>query len=110
MLNSALGRLRLIGVTEGVSYIVLLFVAMPLKYLLDMPEAVRWTGWAHGALFTLYIPAVLHAAIDRRWSLWDIAVALGASLVPFGTFALEPRWRREQLNSSTESAAQVAAD
>jgi len=44
-----------VALAEGISYILLLFVAMPLKYLFDMPLAVKYTGWAHGLLFVLYI-------------------------------------------------------
>lgn len=111
MLGSVLGRLRFIGVAEGVSYLVLLFIAMPLKYLADAPLMNKWVGWAHGLLFTLYLPAVLHAAVDRKWSIGKTTVALLASLFPFATFILEPRWRREQfeLEQRLESIEQTSA-
>ena len=53
--------LRVIGILEGVSYLVLLGIAMPLKYIYAIPEAVKFTGWAHGVLFMAYIPAVFIA-------------------------------------------------
>ena len=87
--------LRLIGALEGVSFLVLLFVAMPLKYLAGMPLAVRVVGMVHGVLFLAYIVAVARAARSRRWSLGRIVEALVASLYPFGTFLLDRKLREE---------------
>ncbi|MEP7128906.1 MAG: DUF3817 domain-containing protein, partial [Chitinophagales bacterium] len=56
--NTSIGRLRLAGITEGISFLVLLFIAMPLKYFADIPEAVKYTGWLHGLLFILYLVAL----------------------------------------------------
>ena len=55
-------QLRWIGIAEGISYLVLLGIAMPLKYIFDLPLGVKITGWIHGLLFVLYIGAVLKAA------------------------------------------------
>ncbi|MFW5972756.1 MAG: DUF3817 domain-containing protein, partial [Bacteroidota bacterium] len=55
MLRTALSRLRLIGFIEGLSYLALLGIAMPLKYMAGMPMAVRYVGWIHGVLFVLYV-------------------------------------------------------
>jgi integral membrane protein len=85
-----------VALLEGLSFIVLLFIAMPLKYLADMPLAVRFTGMAHGLLFVLYLFALLEAALALRWSFTRVAVAFGASLVPFGNFLLDARLRREE--------------
>jgi integral membrane protein len=67
MLNTPLARLRAIGLVEGVSFLVLLLIAMPLKYLAGQPLAVKYVGWAHGVLFVLYLLAVLETWISRRW-------------------------------------------
>src|SRR5690554_5622402 len=67
-LLDALGRFRLIALLEGTSYLLLLFIAMPLKYMMDMPQMVTWVGRAHGLLFVLYVLAGISVAIDRRWS------------------------------------------
>lgn len=82
-------NLRIIGILEGVSYLVLLCIAMPMKYMYGMPEVVKFTGWAHGILFILYIPAVFAARKPMNWNLYWTAIALAASLVPFGTFVLD---------------------
>jgi integral membrane protein len=58
--------------------------------------AVKVVGWAHGALFVAYLFTLLEAALDRRWSLPRTALAFGASLVPFATFVLDARLRREE--------------
>ena len=50
----SLNLFRKIAIAEGISYILLLFIAMPLKYWANMPQAVKYTGWAHGLLFVLY--------------------------------------------------------
>ncbi|MBK7855681.1 MAG: DUF3817 domain-containing protein [Bacteroidetes bacterium] len=59
--NKPIGRLRLAGFIEGWSYIILLFVAMPLKYFANMPLAVKYVGWIHGLLFIWYVLALLKA-------------------------------------------------
>lgn len=86
LLKDTLGRLRIIGFLEGISFLVLLFIAMPLKYMAGQPMAVKITGMAHGLLFVLYILYVLMAKIEYRWSFKKAGLALVASLVPFGTF------------------------
>ena len=67
MLSTPIGRLRLVGILEGISFLVLLGIAMPLKYLAGQPEAVKVVGWAHGALFVLYVGAVMQAALAHGW-------------------------------------------
>lgn len=95
MLNDLLGRLRLVGMLEGASYLLLLGVAMPLKYLAGMPATVRVVGMIHGVLFLTFVAAVLYVGVRLRWSAGRIFMALLASVVPFGPFALDARLRRE---------------
>ena len=90
-----IGFLRAVGFAEGVSYLLLLGLAMPLKYLAGLPAAVTYVGWAHGVLFVAFVAAVAVAARARRWGPVPIAKALAASLLPFGTFVLDREWRRE---------------
>ena len=94
-LATPIGFLRTIGFAEGVSYLLLLGIAMPLKYLAGYPTLVTYVGWAHGVLFVLFVAAVAVAARAYRWPLGDIAKALVASLLPFGTFVLDREWRQE---------------
>lgn len=94
MFQTSLARLRTIGLLEGTSFLLLLGIAMPLKYLAGMPEMVRVVGWAHGILFMLYWAAVAHVALERRWPLVRVGAALAASVLPFGPFVLDAYLRR----------------
>ncbi|GAA3966903.1 DUF3817 domain-containing protein [Hymenobacter antarcticus] len=85
-ISTALGRLRLIAILEGVSLLVLLLIAMPLKYLAGQPGAVRVVGMAHGVFFVLYVLLLIQQGIARRWSWRTMALGFVASLVPLGTF------------------------
>jgi integral membrane protein len=89
------GRFRAIALIEGVSYLLLLAVAMPLKYIAGFPEAVLAVGWAHGVLFVLFVVALAEVSFKRRWRLVRILGAFLASLVPFGAFVLDARLRHE---------------
>jgi integral membrane protein len=102
-----IGRLRVIGFVEGVSYLLLLFVAMPLKYLAGLPMAVRVVGMAHGILFLLFVAAVVHVATSRRWPVRRTLWAFTSAVIPFGTFALDAQLKREQAG---EAAPQTATD
>lgn len=90
-----LGRFRAVALAEGLSFIVLLFIAMPLKYLAGMPLAVKVTGMLHGVLFVLYLLLLVEVGITYRWPLFRWVGAFGASLVPFGVFVLDARLRQE---------------
>lgn len=68
---------------------------MPLKYLAGMPLAVRVVGSAHGALFVLYVIAAVRAAQYDNWSLKQMAIALVASLLPFGPFVIDHKLKVE---------------
>jgi len=88
--------LRIIGIAEGISYLILLGIAMPLKYFFGFPLAVKYTGWAHGALFMLFILAVLLAIKPMKWNLLSVLVALASSIIPFGTFMLDKQLRKRE--------------
>ncbi len=90
-MSKALQQFRTVAFVEGVSYLVLLFVAMPMKYMLGIAMAVKIVGWAHGVLFMAYIALGLRAAYKHKWTLAFALVAFIASLVPFGTFWLDGR-------------------
>jgi len=97
--------LRIVGLSEGISFLVLLGIAMPLKYLAGRPEAVKIVGSLHGGLFLLYIVAVLWAARFRKWSWGYVAADLVASVLPFGPFVMDRHWRKEQQASMAEMNA-----
>ncbi|MDQ2658262.1 MAG: DUF3817 domain-containing protein [Bacteroidota bacterium] len=85
-LYNTLGRLRVTGIMEGLSFIILLAVAMPLKYLGGKPAMVSVVGMAHGILFVLYIALTIVAKFQYPWSWKRMFLLWGASVVPFGTF------------------------
>lgn len=85
-LKTAIGRLRLIGYAEGASFLILLCIAMPLKYLAGKPEMVRVVGMMHGLLFMLYILTLMQAKVEYGWSLKTMLLGMLASVVPFGPF------------------------
>lgn len=94
MLNQPLARLRLIGMMEGASFLVLLGIAMPLKYLAGYPQAVRVVGMIHGLLFVLFVLAVVQVSVAMRWPLRRVLAAFVASVLPFGPFVFDAHLRR----------------
>ncbi|MFC0189617.1 DUF3817 domain-containing protein [Fictibacillus aquaticus] len=95
MLNSPIERLRVVGNLEGLSFIVLLVIAMPLKYLADMPMAVTIVGMLHGVLFVLYIAAILHVWLVKRWPVFRVILAMAASVIPFGPFFFDAKYLKK---------------
>ena len=91
----ALNRLRIVGILEGISFLVLLGIAMPLKYLAGQPQAVKVVGWVHGALFVAFVGALLQASTLRNWPMGRRTRAFVSALLPFGTFALDAQIRTE---------------
>lgn len=100
--NTPIGRVRLIGMIEGVSFVLLLGIAMPLKYLADMPMAVRIVGMAHGVLFLAFCAALAHAWATVEWPLKRGAMVFLAALVPFGPFLIDGRLRDEDASLPQE--------
>lgn len=94
---------------EGVSFLVLLGIAMPLKYLAGRPEAVKVVGWAHGVLFMAFCLVLLQTMVALRWPLSRAAMAFAAALVPFGPFLIDGRLRREEeaLQANAEPSSET---
>ncbi|KZE80972.1 DUF3817 domain-containing protein [Myroides marinus] len=82
---------KFIALLEGISLLVLLFIAMPLKYWLDKPEMVSKVGMAHGVLFILYIVMATVLKNDEKWSWKKYGLICIASVIPFGTFVMEKK-------------------
>lgn len=95
LLSTTLGRFRLIAIIEGISYLVLLFIAMPLKYMADMPMAVKITGSVHGFLFVAFMVFLLLAWVQYKWSFSKATLAFLSSLVPFGTFLFDRKIKND---------------
>tara|TARA_B100001248_G_C27385282_1_gene459301 strand:- start:851 stop:1138 length:288 start_codon:yes stop_codon:yes gene_type:complete len=83
---------RLTAFLEGVSYILLLFIAVPIKYLLNEALFVKILGMPHGILFILYILFSIIAKIKYNWNFRKFLVISIASLVPFGTFYIDKKY------------------
>ena len=95
LFKTQLGRLRVLAFTEGVSFLILLGVGMPLKYAFGMPTPNKVIGMAHGLLFVLYVLLVIQCAIEFGWNWRKISLALLASIIPFGTFWADVKLFRE---------------
>lgn len=80
---------RVIGLIGGTTLLVLLFIAMPLKYLANIPEAVTYVGSLHGVLFVLYILAVIFTTFVVKWSILWFLGTLIATFIPFGNYILD---------------------
>lgn len=104
MLRTPLDRLRTLGFLEGISFLLLLGVAMPLKYMAGMPMAVSIVGAAHGALFVLYILAVGHVKRVHRWPMDRAMLAVIAAVLPFGPFVFDRTLRREEQGQARAAA------
>ncbi|KSU61499.1 hypothetical protein AS034_14220 [[Bacillus] enclensis] len=89
MLKSAIGRFRLSAFIEGASLLVLLFIAMPLKYMAGVPEAVTVVGSLHGFFFVVYVLVIGYTTLKIRWHFKWAAGALAAAFIPFGNLVLD---------------------
>ncbi len=105
-LSTNIGALRFFAVAEGISYIALFGLTMPLKYIYDNPGPNKIVGYAHGLLFIIYCVLVFLVNQQAKWSLKTNIMAYLASLIPFGTFIADAkifRQTEEELNSSGQA-------
>ncbi|MCH4828019.1 MAG: DUF3817 domain-containing protein [Planococcus sp. (in: firmicutes)] len=101
MFKNALRTFRFMGLLEGSSLLILLFIAMPLKYFFDFPEAVTMIGPIHGALFSLYILLTIYMTFVFKWPFRFSVGAVISAFLPFGNFILDKRLEQwQQLNTS----------
>lgn len=105
MWKTDIGRLRVAGLLEGTSFLLLLGVAMPLKYLAGMPLAVTIVGGAHGFLFVLYALFALTVSMNHDWPFSRLLLAALAAVLPFGPFVFD----RKFLDQDTPQPANNAA-
>lgn len=90
LLKNPIGRLRLLGYIEGFSLLVLIFIAMPLKYMADNPSLTKMMGPVHGALFLLFIINTMSVGVEQQWKFRQTTYkVLLACIVPFGTFYID---------------------
>ena len=89
MLKDSLKRFRLISYIEGISYLILVFIAMPLKYLADNPYFVKIIGMGHGVLFIIFVLFLLDVSRKLSWkNIFSLKIFI-YSLIPFGMFLIE---------------------
>ncbi|GAA0745398.1 MULTISPECIES: DUF3817 domain-containing protein [Gaetbulibacter] len=89
---SLFNTFRIVAFLEGLSYILLLFIATPIKYLADDPQYVKLLGMPHGLLFIAYIILAIMVGSEMNWSKKTSAIVLVASIIPFGTFYIEKKY------------------
>lgn len=88
--------LRILGIVEGISFLVILFITMPLKYIWEMKEPNLVVGMVHGVLFIVYCLLVLVVGYKFKWKFLTIFWALLASIIPFGTFVADKKIFKEE--------------
>jgi integral membrane protein len=87
---------RMIALAEGCSFLILLCIAMPMKYFMGMPEVVRVVGSIHGGLFLLYVGLLAMLHVRQRWPFMFSLYAFIAAVIPFGTFMLDKHLREKE--------------
>ena len=96
--DATLKSLTIMGYLEGTSFLLLLCIAMPLKYMMDIPEGVKYIGMVHGILFIAYIVTLIGAASKIKMPLWAIPAGVLGSFLPFGPFIFD-RLLKKSLNN-----------
>ena len=94
--------LRVVGILEGISYLILLGIAMPLKYLANLPHTVAVVGGIHGGLFVLYIALAILSTLAFGWPIWRLVQAVVASLIPAGTFWFDRKLKELQSSNASQ--------
>ncbi|HTO37008.1 MAG TPA: DUF3817 domain-containing protein [Brumimicrobium sp.] len=83
---------RIISNLEVLSFLILLLIAMPLKYIFDLPLYVKYVGWAHGVLFVLYLAGALAMYRKLNWSFKTLFIAGLSSIIPLGPLYIERKY------------------
>ncbi len=90
LLTTNVGRLRIIAALEGVSLITLVFITLPMKYMMNNPAGTKLIGPIHGALFLLFVFNTLSVGVEQQWKFkettWKVLLAC---VIPFGTFYID---------------------
>lgn len=86
--------LRWVGFLEGISFLLLLFIAMPMKYMFDNPILVKYVGMGHGVLFIAFLVVLFVVCEKQKWSLKMFILGLIASILPFGPFIFDAKLKK----------------
>jgi integral membrane protein len=92
ILEKAIKTFKIISTLEAISFLLLLGIAMPLKYIWDLPQMVQTVGMAHGVLFLLYIAGAVYISQKLNWTIKQLAIAVFCSILPFGPFYVEKNY------------------
>ncbi|MEN8965991.1 MAG: DUF3817 domain-containing protein [Polaribacter sp.] len=85
---------RVVSFLEGISYLLLLFVAVPIKYFNGDDRYVKLLGMPHGLFFMLYIILAIVIQKQMKWNAKTLGIVMLASIIPFGTFYIDKRYLR----------------
>jgi len=91
-MNKTIKAFKIVGILEAVSLLVLLAIAMPLKYFMDSPEMVKMVGSIHGGLFLLYVAMAIYVSMLLKWNLKTLAIVIFCSFIPFGPFYADKKF------------------
>ena len=100
---SELKKFKFINKIEGISFIILLFVAMPMKYYFGYPIATKIVGMAHGLLVFIFIYQLIEAKNEANLTLKESALYFVLSLIPFGSFYTDKLLAKKNDNSITQT-------
>jgi integral membrane protein len=96
LIKTSVGRLRILGFLEGISLLVLIFIAVPIKYINHDPSFTKMIGPIHGALFLLFLFNTLSVGVEQNWKFktttWKVILAC---FIPFGTFYIDNKILRK---------------
>lgn len=109
MKGRSLRSLSILGLLEGISLVLLLFVAIPVKYLLHHEQLVKILGPIHGGVFLLYIFVAIVVALEYKWGVVKFLLVLAASVVPFGFLYVEYKMIRPQQKALAETSLNPSA-
>lgn len=85
---------RIIGFLEGLSYLLLILIAVPVKYIFNSPSMVKYLGMPHGILFIMYLLASALMKKNNKWVENNFILVLIASIIPFGTFVVDYKLKK----------------
>ncbi|MFO7702828.1 DUF3817 domain-containing protein [Psychroflexus maritimus] len=91
-MNTSIRIFKIVSFLEAISFLLLLFIAMPLKYIWDMPEYVRVVGMAHGILFVMYLFGAYWMYEKLNWTFKVLGIVMLCSVLPFGPFYADKKY------------------
>lgn len=89
LLKTKIGRLRIIGFFEGISLLILIFIAVPMKYIYADASLTKMMGPVHGAIFLTFLLNTFSTGIEQNWKAKTTGMILASCFIPFGTFYVD---------------------